>query len=86
MRELEKSLKALANKRRLAILQHLKSEGETSVGDISKEISLSLKSTSRHLAVLHGRDIVEREQRSSQVFYRLAAIQLPAAQRIIALL
>ncbi|MBI2623618.1 MAG: winged helix-turn-helix transcriptional regulator [Candidatus Liptonbacteria bacterium] len=83
---MEKSLKALANRRRLAILKYLKNTGESSVGDVAQEIHLSFKSTSRHLAVLHGRDIVEREQRSSQAFYRLAASHVPAVQRIISLL
>ncbi len=50
-RELEKQLKALANRRRLAILKYLKSKREASVGDIAEEINLSFKSTSKHLAV-----------------------------------
>ncbi len=86
MRELEKSLKALANRRRLGILKYLKAQGEAAVADIASEIHISFKATSKHLGVLHGADIVEREQKSAQVFYHLARIQVPAAQRIIALL
>ncbi len=86
MRELEKPLKALANRRRLAILKHLKANGETSVGDIAREVRISLKATSKHLGVLSGCDIVEREQRGAQGYYRLAATQCVPVQRILALL
>lgn len=86
MRELEKTLKALANKRRLAIVKLLKKQGEKSVGDIAHEINLSFKSTSKHLGVLSAVDIVDREQRSLQMFYRLARNQKPAAKHIISLL
>lgn len=72
MKNLEKILKALANKRRLAILKFLKSEKEAPVNKIAKEIKLSFKSTSKHLTLLAAADIIDKEQRSSQVFYRLA--------------
>ncbi|OGZ01855.1 MAG: hypothetical protein A3A43_03325 [Candidatus Liptonbacteria bacterium RIFCSPLOWO2_01_FULL_56_20] len=85
-RELEKQLKALANRRRLAILKYLKSKREASVGDIAEEISLSFKSTSKHLAVLAALDIVERDQRSLQMFYRLAPTHPAAVRHILSLL
>lgn len=71
-KELERILKALANRRRLAILSFLQKKKEANVGEIAETIRLSLKSTSRHLAVLSGADILDREQRSSEVFYRLS--------------
>lgn len=71
MKELERQLKALANRRRLAIIKHLKKRSSASVGDIAKEIKLSFKSTSRHLAVLSAADIVEKEQVNLYMFYRL---------------
>jgi len=70
-RELERVLKALANKRRLAIISFLRKRQEANVGDIAEAIYLSVKSTSRHLAVLSGADILDREQRSSEVFYKI---------------
>ena len=70
-RELERVLKALENKRRLNIFHLLKERKECSVGEIAEAIKLSFKSTSRHLGVLAGADIVEREQRNLQVFYRI---------------
>ena len=86
MKELEKTLKAFANKRRLAIVQFLKNKKEDSVGEIARVIHLSFRSTSRHLSVLLGADIVEKEQRSSQVFYRIKTQPTEAARKILALL
>lgn len=85
-RELEKQLKALANRRRLAILKYLKEHKEAPVGEIAHEIKLSFKSTSKHLAVLAALDIIERDQRSLQMFYRLTPTQPAAVQRILSLL
>ena len=86
MKELEKNFKALANKRRLAILKYLKTKKEASVGDIAEKINLSLKSTSRHLGVLAAADILEKEQRSLQVFYRLAATQKFITKHLLTIL
>jgi DNA-binding transcriptional ArsR family regulator len=72
MRNLERILKALANRRRLAIVNHLKNHREATVGELADAIKLSLKATSKHLAVLRAVDIVDREQRSLLVYYRLA--------------
>lgn len=79
LRGLERTLKALANRRRLAILAYLKAEREAPVGEIAGAILLSFKSTSRHLAVLRAADLIESEQRELQVFYRLT----PAAHSVV---
>ena len=86
MKDLERSLKALANRRRLAILQFLKQNKEAPVSDIAREIKLSFKATSKHLGVLAANDIVERDQRSLQMFYRIAYSQKPAVRHILSLL
>ena len=85
---LERPLKALANRRRLAILGYLKRRPEATVGEISGAIKLSFKSTSKHLAILAAADMVERDQRSLQMYYRLVSTksQPPATQAIIHLL
>lgn len=83
MWEMERVLKALANRRRLAIAQLLKRHHELSVGEIAEKIRLSIKSTSRHLRVLAAADLVEKDQRGLQVFYRLAQRQPPPAVEII---
>lgn len=71
MKELERILKSLANKRRLAIVGYLKKEKEATVGDIANKIRLSFKATSKHLGILAAADIVEKEQRGLQMWYRL---------------
>ena len=81
-KELEKLFKALANKRRLAIVKYLKKEREATVGDISESIKLSFKATSKHLGKLIDSDIVEREQRGPQMWYRLASGMNPLAKYI----
>lgn len=86
MKELEKPLKALANRRRLAILKYLKQNREAPVADIAGAIRLSFKATSKHLAVLAAADLVERDQRSLQMFYRVAPNPGSAARHIVALL
>ena len=84
MKDLEKIMKALANKRRLAILRYLKKNREASVGDIAYEIKLSFKATSKHLNILAGAGILDKEQRSLVVFYRLSNTKPAAARSIIA--
>lgn len=86
MKELERILKALANRRRLAVLVYLKRNREAAVAEIADEINLSFKATSKHLGVLAAVDIVDKEQRSAQVFYRLASKQKPSARHILSLL
>ena len=85
MKEIEKQLKALANRRRLAIVMYLKKTKEAHVGNISEEIRLSYKSTSRHLGVLYSAGIVDKEQRSSEVFYRLSSPLRPTAKAVLGL-
>ncbi|OGZ07990.1 MAG: hypothetical protein A2762_00170 [Candidatus Lloydbacteria bacterium RIFCSPHIGHO2_01_FULL_54_11] len=88
MNDLEKPLKALANRRRIAILRLLKkSRGERgeSVADIAAGIHLSFKATSRHLAILAAADIVEREQRRLYVFYRIRETAPAVARAVIKL-
>ncbi len=81
-KEMERVLKALANRRRLAIVRYLKRTREATVGDIADEIRLSFKATSKHLGVLYAADIVDREQRSLQMWYRLVPNLHPVAKHI----
>lgn len=83
MKDLEKILKATANKRRLSILKLLKQHTELSVGELAEKINLSLKSTSRHLSVLTSANILEKDQRSLQVFHRLAKIEKQFLKNIL---
>ena len=81
-RKLEKLIKAVANRRRLAILAYLKKEQEAAVWDIAEKITLSLKATSKHLGVLRGADLVLSEQRSLEMFYRLAPSPHPVIDTV----
>jgi predicted transcriptional regulator len=83
---MEKTLKALANRRRLAILKYLKNKREAWVGDIADEINLSFKATSKHLNILSAIDILEKDQRSLQMYYRIVQNQKPVVKNIISLL
>ena len=69
--EMEKILKAVANRRRLAILKILYGKNEMSVGAIAKQIKISFRSTSKHLAILYSVGLLKKEQRSLSIFYRL---------------
>ena len=86
MKELEKQLKALANRRRLAILKLLKDKRRLTVGDISDAIKLSFRATSKHLGVLYAAEIVEKEQVSVSVVYRLSNDIPQSAKYIIGVL
>lgn len=84
-KELEKILKAVANKRRLLILRFLKKNKEATVGQIAGAIKLSFKSTSRHLAILHSADIVDREQRSTEAHYSITPNLFPLIKQLISI-
>jgi len=86
MKDLEKVIKALANRRRLSILKYLKGVKEAPVGEIAGEIHLSFRATSKHLGIFTAADLVEKDQRSLQVFYRLSKNLPAAAKHLISLL
>lgn len=85
-KELERILKALANKRRLSILRYLAKQKEASVGDIADEINLSFNATSKHLRILYTADILNREQRSLRMFYRLLATPSAIVRTVLSIL
>ncbi len=83
MKEYEKILKALANRRRLQIIKYLKAEKQATVTDIAEHLKLSFKSTSKHLAVLFNAGILDKEQISLSMFYSvLESLPKPARQVI----
>lgn len=86
MKELERTLKALANKRRLAIIRLLKRNKEASVSEIAETIDLSFRSTSRHLAILFSANIVDKRQQSIEVYYRLALKKHTLCEFVLTLL
>ncbi len=64
-------LKGLANESRLMIMCVL-TEGELSVGQLNKRISLSQSALSQHLAVLREQGLVRTRRESQTIYYRLA--------------
>jgi DNA-binding transcriptional ArsR family regulator len=82
-KELERVLKALANRRRLAILSFIKKKKQANVGDIAEAIKLSFKSTSRHLSVLASAGILEKEQNSLYVTYFLSKDLSDVSRKIL---
>lgn len=83
---LERTLKALANSRRLAIVAFLKKQKEATVGEIASHMKLSFRATSRHLLLLAHADVLESEQRNINVFYKIAPNAAPVCKAILALL
>ena len=81
-KKMERLNKAVANRRRLAILAYLKKKGEVPVWDIAQAIKLSMKATSQHLGVLRACDVVFWEQRRLEVFYRLAPAPHPIIEAV----
>lgn len=69
--QLEKIFKALANRRRLAIIAYLEKISEANVGHIAWEIKLSVRATSRHLVILERAGLLQKQQRGKEVFYKI---------------
>lgn len=84
--QIEKILKALANKRRLAIIKFLSKNESACVVEITKEIRISFKSTSKHLEKLKAADIVNSEYRKSNNYYRLGSTDTPFIKEVLKLL
>ncbi len=74
-KDLEKIFKALANRRRIAIIKYLKNRNGASVGSIAGAIKLSFKATSKHLNILATAGFLEKEQKGLLMFYTLSADQ-----------
>jgi DNA-binding transcriptional ArsR family regulator len=84
--DLERVLKALANRRRLMILIYLRSNKGAIVGDLARAMSLSFKSISKHLVILRAAGLVERDQKSSEMHYHLVDSLPPVAKFVLNLL
>ncbi len=82
-KELERTFKALSNRRRLAILRYIKEHKEASVGEIAGHMKLSFKATSKHLALLAAADLLEKEQRSVQMFFSISPAMPDIARRAL---
>ncbi len=86
MKEHEKILKALANRRRLTLIKFLKEKKTANVTTLAEHLELSFKATSRHLAVLRGAGIVDREQKSLEMYYSISNSLPKLASQVIDLI
>lgn len=66
-----KIFKAFGNEKRLNILKLLWPDGELPVVEIGHKIRLSIKSTSKHLALLKNVGLIEGEGKKNSVYYRI---------------
>ncbi|MBI3115267.1 MAG: winged helix-turn-helix transcriptional regulator [Candidatus Kerfeldbacteria bacterium] len=65
----EQIFKALANRRRLALLAHLRRVPDASVVELSDVLHLSFRSTSKHLHVLRSAGLLDAERRGREMRY-----------------
>lgn len=63
--------RVLANINRLKIITILANSQSRSVGELAREINISLKSTSKHLIILKNLDILEAQGKQGHVHYSL---------------
>ncbi len=63
--DLDEVLKALADPTRRAMIQRL-SEGERTVGELAKPLSMSLAGASKHVGVLEQAGLISREKRGRE--------------------
>jgi ArsR family transcriptional regulator, arsenate/arsenite/antimonite-responsive transcriptional repressor len=67
----EKKFKALADKKRLQILNILTARGEVCVCDLSPEMDMPQSKLSYHLKMLLDADLITREKRGTWNFYKV---------------
>jgi ArsR family transcriptional regulator, virulence genes transcriptional regulator len=63
--------RALADPKRLCVLENLADGGERSVGDLSRCVGCQVPNMSQHLAVLRSAGIVASRRQGSTVLYRI---------------
>ena len=65
-------LKAMGNGRRLMLLCKLVEQGEMTVGDLAREVTLSQSACSQHLAKMRDEGLVAFRRESQTLWYRIA--------------
>jgi DNA-binding transcriptional ArsR family regulator len=81
-----KVIAACANDQRLEILKFLKIKKYGNVSNIAKHINVSVKSTSKHLIILHQAHIIKREREGNEIFYSLNKPLNEVSKNIVGLL
>ncbi|SDH98476.1 transcriptional regulator, ArsR family [Alteribacillus persepolensis] len=67
----EKKFKALADQKRLHILQEITKHGEVCVCDLSEKLQLPQSKLSYHLKILMDAALIEKETRGTWSYYTL---------------
>ncbi len=70
-KEFTRCLKALANERRVRIIQELLVAAPLDMDALARRLKLSYKSTAKHVAQLERCDFLERTRMGLQVLYRV---------------
>jgi len=70
--EWTKIFKALANDYRLQIIRLLKKHHKLSVTEITKELGITMKNTSRNLGILQNASILKSLGKSDHVYYEIS--------------
>jgi DNA-binding transcriptional ArsR family regulator len=83
---IEKIADACANEKRLEILRFLRHRKYANVSTISRSINLAIKSTSKHLQLLHNAHIIKREREGTEMYYSLNRPLNEVAKHIISYL
>lgn len=69
---MEMAFKALASTPRRRILNHL-AGGPMTVGEIAAKFDMAMPSISKHVSILHGAGLLNRQKRGQEVIYSIAA-------------
>ena len=75
--------RGFGNENRLKILKLLRASEKTSVSELSQELKISLKNTSRNLKILADLDLVEFKGRQDRVYYSLSHRLPDSIRRIL---
>lgn len=86
LKPLERTLKALANRKRLEIIVHLKKPHTLIVSEIARLIDMKIHAASKHLRILTTVGIVETTKRGLFVSYRLSLKQDDLVKTVLRLL
>ena len=79
----ERLYKALANRKRIAILRYLKNNGDHSVSDVADHIGISDTATSKHLLALQEASLVQTGTHERPALYRIRKRQSERVKRIL---
>ena len=62
----------LSEPMRVRALDHLRGEGEASVGELASALGTSQQNVSKHLGALHAAGVVSRHRQGNRVIYAIA--------------